>query len=266
MRIRYVVSTMVFWWRENHLSLEQECQFLKSLGFGVELWPTIKDQPECRYDRRNWPRLAAATEGMLVSLRSRTDNPNLEQWDEQIACAKLLGANIVTDLRSLGIPEGADGNGTDFAAQVIEIADDNNVKLCLETGPLQLVKHIGEKFDSLWYCLDTGYANLDPMLTFRQYVDELAPRVAHLHLTDNYGQDDDHEPPGLKGGIVRENWDYLLNVMQKHNNDVIGSFEMLPCMPAVMIRRACEFMFGSLHWPNPPHKQPGFADAVYKPI
>ena len=51
MRISYVVSTMVFWWRENHLSLEQECEFLKSLGFGVELWPNIKGQNECRYER-----------------------------------------------------------------------------------------------------------------------------------------------------------------------------------------------------------------------
>jgi hypothetical protein len=71
MQIRYVVSSMLFWWRENNLSLEQECQFLKSQGFGIELWPTIRGQEECRYERRNWPRLAAATDGMLVSMRSR---------------------------------------------------------------------------------------------------------------------------------------------------------------------------------------------------
>jgi len=105
MQIRYVVSTMLFWWRENPISFEQECQFLKSLGFGVELWPTTKGQSECRYERCNWPRLAAATEGMLVSMRSRDDNPTLEQWNEQIECARMLGANIVTDLQSLGIPD-----------------------------------------------------------------------------------------------------------------------------------------------------------------
>jgi sugar phosphate isomerase/epimerase len=266
MRIRYVVSTMVFWWRENHLSLEQECQFLKSLGFGVELWPTIKGQTDCRYERRNWTRLAAATEAMLVSMRSRTDGPTLEQWNEQIACAKLLGANIVTDLQSLGVPEGPDADGTDFAAQVVKMAEASEVRLCLETGPLQTVKRVGQRFDSLRYCLDTGHANLDPMFSFKQYVDELAPKIAHLHLTDNYGQDDDHEPPGLNGGIPRENWDYLLGVLQKGGSDVVGSLEMFPCMPAVMIRQACEFLFGVLKWPDPPQKQPGYSDAPYNPV
>ena len=266
MQIRYVVSTMVFWWRENHLSFEQECEFLGSLGFGVELWPNIKGQNECRYDRRNWPRLVAATNGMLVSMRSRSDDPTLEQWNEQIECAKLLGANIVTDLKSFGIPDGPEVNGCDFAAEVVKIAELNNVKLCLETGRLPILKQIGEKFESVWYCLDTGYTNLDPAFTFKQYVDDLAERVVHLHLTDNYGQADDHEPPGLRGGISRENWDYLLDALCKYDNNVIGSFEMCPCMPAVMIRQAREFLFDELKWPNQPQRQPGYINATYNPI
>ena len=72
MRIRYVVSTMVFWGREHPLSFEQECQFLKSLGFGIELWPTIKGQSDCRYQKRNWTRLISATKDMLVAMRSRS--------------------------------------------------------------------------------------------------------------------------------------------------------------------------------------------------
>ena len=64
MQIDYVVSTMVFWGRENSLSFEQECEFLQSLGFGIELWPNIKGNPECRYVKRNWSRLAESTEGM----------------------------------------------------------------------------------------------------------------------------------------------------------------------------------------------------------
>jgi sugar phosphate isomerase/epimerase len=244
---------MIFWWRENRLSFEQECQFIKSMGFGVELWPNIKGQDECRYEKRNWPRLLAATEDMLVSMRSRNDDQTLEQWNEQVECAKSLNANIVTDLRSLGIPDGPEVDGHDFSEQVVKMAENNNVKLCLETGNLARLKQVGEKFDSLWYCLDTGYANL------------VAPRVAHLHLTDNYGQNDDHEPPGLRGGIARENWDYLLNTLNKYDNDVVGSLEMFPCMPAVMIRQACEFLFDELRWPNSPQKQPGYANATYNP-
>ena len=265
MQIRYAVSTMVFWWRENNLSFEQECRFLSSLGFGVELWPNIKGQNECRYDRRNWPRLVDATGDMLVSMRSRIDGPTLEQWNEQIECAKLLGANIVTDLRNLRIRDGAELDNCDFAAEVVKLAEHNEVKLCLETGSLQTLKDVGEKFESVWYCLDTGYANLDSQFAFRQYVDDLAQRVAHLHLTDNYGRVDDHEPPGLRGGIRRKDWEYLLSALSKYGNDVIGSLEMCPSMPAVMIRQASEFLFDELKWPNRPQRQPGYAGVAYNP-
>lgn len=259
MRINYVVSTMIFWGREHPLSFEQECQFLQSLGFGIELWPNIKGQDECRYERRNWPRLTAATQDMLVVMRSRDDNPTLEQWNEQIECAKLLNANIVTNLQSIGIPDEPELNGCGFAAEVIEIAEQNNVKLCLETGRLSLLKQAGERFESLCYCLDTGYANLDGEYSFKEYVDDLAPKVAHLHLTDNYGQTDDHVPPGLQGGMPQENWDYLLNVLTQYGNKVVGSLEMCPCMPAVMIRQASEFLFDVLKWPNRPKKQAGYS-------
>ncbi len=256
---------MVFWWRENNLSFEQECRFLSSLGFGVELWPNIKGQNECRYDRRNWPRLVDATRDMLVSMRSRINGPTLEQWNEQIECAKLLGANIVTDLRNLGIRDGAELDNCDFAAEVVKLAEHNEVKLCLETGSLQTLMDVGEKFGSVWYCLDTGYANLDPQFGFKRYVDDLAQRVVHLHLTDNYGRIDDHEPPGLRGGIPREDWEYLLSALSKYGNDVIGSLEMCPSMPAVMIRQASEFLFDELKWPNRPQKQPGYASVAYNP-
>lgn len=280
MRIRYVVSTMVFWWREHTLSFEQECQFLKSLGFGVELWPNIRGHKECRYEKRNWPRLITATEGMLVSMRSRTDQPNIEQWAEQIECAKMLNANIVADLQSLHIDLNAEPGpikpsrkhrdrhvevNCDFAAEVVEMAQSSSVELCLETGPLPTLKKVGEKFESLRFCLDTGHANIDREFTFKQYVDELTPRVTHLHLTDNCGRIDDHEPPGVPGGMSRENWDYLLRALTKYDNDVIGSFEMCPCTPGVMIYQASQFLFDVLKWPDQPRQQTSPVDMIYNP-
>ena len=265
MRIRYVVSTMVFWWRQDRLSFERECQFLKSRGFGIELWPNTGGINECRYDRQNWARLSTATDGMLVSMRSRNDEPTLEQWDEQIQCAKLLDANIVTDLRSLGICEGSPVNGCGFAEEVVRLSDANRIQLCLETGRLPILKQLGKKFESLWYCLDVGRANLDGEFGFKQYVDDLAARVAHLHLSDNYGQADDHQPPGLEGGISHENWHYLLDALNKYDNDVVGSFEMHPSMPALMIRQASEFLFDKMKWPNPPQKQTSSPAIDYNP-
>jgi sugar phosphate isomerase/epimerase len=202
---------------------------------------------------------------MLVSMRSRSDSPTLEQWAEQIGCAKLLNAHIVADLDSLRIRHASELADTSFAAEVAELAASEGVKLCLETGPLHVLRKVAERIDSVWYCLDVGYANLDPRLSFKEYVDSLAPRTAHLHLTDNYGQMDDHEPPGLQGGIPRENWDHLLNVLSEHDNDVVGSFEMCPCMPGVMIRQACEFLFDVLKWPNQPCGQPDHANLTYNP-
>ena len=265
MQIRYVVSTMVFWGREHHLSFEQECQYLKSLGFGIELWPTIKGHEECRYERRNWSRLSSAMQGMLVSLHGRTDKPTMEQWDEQIQCAKLLDAHIVTDLDSLKIQPGTLNGEKVYADEVVELANQYEVKLCVETGRLPLIKEVGERFPSIWYCLDMGYANLDTDHTFKEYIDQLAPRVAHLHLTDNYGQMDDHEPPGLQGGIERSNWDYLLEVLDKYDNEIVGSFEMCPCMPSVLIRQASEFVFDTLKWPNRPHDASDHATRTYRP-
>ena len=264
MQIRYVVSTMVFWGREHHLSFEQECQYLQSLGFGIELWPTIKGHEECRYNRRNWPRLIAATQGMLVSLHGRTDKPTLEQWNEQIECAKVLDAHIVTDLDNMGLVKGPKSNGDGYAEEVVKLAEQRGVTLCLETGRLETLKEIGKRFPSVRYCLDTGYANLDADHSFKEYVDELAPRVKHLHLTDNYGQMDDHEPPGLQGGIPRENWECLLKGLDKYDNEIVGSFEMCPCAPGVLIRQASEFIFDTLQWPNRPQHNPDPVTDMYK--
>jgi hypothetical protein len=77
---------------------------------------------------------------------------------------------------------------------------------------------------------------------------------------------DDHEPPGLRGGMPRENWQYLLDVLNKYDNEIIGSLEMYPCMPAVMLRQATEFLFDELEWPNRPQRSTDDASASYNPV
>ena len=257
---------MVFWWREHHLSFEQECEFLKSLGFGIELWPTIKGNNDCRYIRRNWTRLKEATEGMLVVLNSRKDGPTLAEWHEQIQCAAMLKATMVTSLKSLCISDELGIADWAFAADVVKMADEAGVTLCVETGVLPAILQVGKKFDSIRYCFDTGFAHINAEHTFKDYVDKLAERTTYVHLTDNYGQLDDHEPPGARGGMGRENWAYLLNGLNKHDNDVIGSFEMFPCMPGTMIRQGCNFLFDIVAWPNRPRPRPGYNENAYRPF
>jgi sugar phosphate isomerase/epimerase len=245
---------MVFWGSENHLTFEQDCNLLRSLGFGIELWPNAGSICSCRYERKNWSRLKHATEGMLVSLRSRNDYPTIEQWSEQIECAKILNANIVMDLRSFGAPEGSEINGCDISRQIIKMAQDNDVKLCLETGELKKLLQLARKFPALTFCLDAGFVYTDKEHSFREYIDKLAPKITHLHLSDNYGSIDDHRPPGLPGGIPKENWDYLLEAISKYDNEITVSLEMCPPAPAVMIHQASEFLFQHLNWPNKPKK------------
>lgn len=83
-----------------------------------------------------------------------------------------------------------------------------------------------------------------------------------MHLTDNFGRTDDHGPPGLPGGIAREKWDYLLNVLSKYDNDIVGSFEICPCVPDVLVRQASEFIFDVLNWPDRPNGQQKPADGA----
>ena len=265
-KIQYVVSTMVFWWRENHLSLEQECDYLRSLGFGVEIWPTMKGHMECRFKKRNWTRLKEATGDMTVALHSRDDGPTLADWNEQLQCAQLLGAPVVTDLSSLCVSDKLDVADWDFVKEVVTLADQYGVILCVENGNLETLLEIGRRFNSIRYCIDTGHARLDSNNSFKEIVDHLADRTSYLHLTDNYGEIDDHEPPGVRGGIDKENWDYLLDRLDKHGNDIIASLQMVPCMPGTMIRQGSKFLFDVMGWPNRPVPKPGFDETSYRPL
>jgi len=265
MRIKYVVSTMVFWGRQHRLSLEQECELLKSLGYGVELWPNTGGLDDCFYDKRNWPRLVDATEDMLVSMRSRNDNPNIEQWDEQIECAKLLKANIIADLQSLRVSTNGQIEDWDYLNDIVRMAVDNDVKICIETGRLDAVKWLGDKIDSFAYCLDTGFINTDSEHSFKQYVDALAARTAHLHLAENCGCFEHHRPLGCQRGIAQEDWNYLLETLNKYDNDITGSLEMTPCTPIEMIRRSSSFLFDTLKWPDKPVKSAEHTKTALKP-
>jgi sugar phosphate isomerase/epimerase len=264
--IQYIVSTMVFWWRENHLSFEQECEYLRNSGFGVEIWPTMKGHTECRFEKRNWTRLKEATRDMTVALHSRDDGPNLEDWDEQLQCARLLNAPVVTNLSSLCISEALDVADWDFVSEVIALANKYGVLLCVENGDLQTLLELGGQFESIRYCIDTGHARLDPNNSFRDIVDKLVERTGFLHLTDNYGEIDDHEPPGVRGGIDKKNWDYLLSRLGKYNNEIIASLQMVPCMPGTMIRQSSKFLFDVMGWPSRPVPKPGFDELSYRPM
>ncbi len=66
--------------------------------------------------------------------------------------------------------------------------------------------------------------------------------------------------------MPRENWDYLIESLGQYDNDIVGSIEMSPCMPSVMIRQASEFLFDILKWPNRPEVQSDYSDVGHHSI
>jgi sugar phosphate isomerase/epimerase len=46
------------------------------------------------------------------------------------------------------------------------------------------------------FCLDVGHAHAFSPLEPRVWVERLGPRIVHLHVHDNAGDDDRHLPPG----------------------------------------------------------------------
>ena len=252
MKIEYLVSSMIFTHREDPLSLESQCRFLRSRGLGIELRPNVTDLGGCRFSPKYRRRLKKAAAGMTVSLQARSDKPTLEKWLEQIECAKDLNASIVADIHSLGLTAEAELDDCDLARQAVAMTIRRSVKLFVETGPLDIMLELAERFPSISYCLDTGYINADQKHDFTEYVDKLGPRTGYLHLSDNYGDADDNVSPGLTSGISRQSWDYLLAELDSRDRHIIASFEMAPPSPQVMLAQACDFMFNDLNWPNRP--------------
>ncbi|MCX5859080.1 MAG: sugar phosphate isomerase/epimerase [Proteobacteria bacterium] len=92
--------------------------------------------------------------------------------------------------------------------KLIEISRDYGVKLALENGPdsyggVSSALGIIQEFDpeSLGFCLDLGHANLEPGMNPARAIKRIGLRLANLHVSDNYGKTDEHNPPG-QGNIA----------------------------------------------------------------
>ena len=96
---------------------------------------------------------------------------------------------------------------------LLDTASKNNIVLALENGSeseeeLEKLIALADEFDhpNVGYCFDTGHANCYAGRDVEKLLAMMAKRIAVLHLHDNYGSFDDHNPPG--GGTV--NWETLV--------------------------------------------------------
>lgn len=92
-------------------------------------------------------------------------------------------------------------NTTRFWDGFLPLCQREKIKIVLENvwdpSP-ELIKRLLETFNDPIFraCLDTGHAHISSRLTLELWIRLLGEHLAHLHVHDNCGVDDEHLPPG----------------------------------------------------------------------
>ena len=128
---------------------------------------------------------------------------------------QLAEMGVKTYTMHLGVDKG-DGSWENVKRAVEKLlpaAEKNDIVLALENGSetpedLQKMIDLADDFDSpfVGFCFDTGHANCYGERNVEKLLAQMAKRIAVLHLHDNYGTFDDHNPPG--GGNI--DWQTLV--------------------------------------------------------
>lgn len=137
----------------------------------------------------------------------------LDELRRALDVAAGLGARLLTT-HYMGFPgfwPEADGYElyAQLYARLCAEGSQRGVLVAMENGSKNAhqLKHFREIFarcPDLYLLLDVGHANIDvPKNQTREYLFSLADRLAHVHLSDNDGQADQHLPLGAprQGGV-----------------------------------------------------------------
>lgn len=86
-------------------------------------------------------------------------------------------------------------------APLVAMAEQLDCRLALENiyeEKTETLTALVDRIDSPWFghCFDIGHWRLFGRLPQEQWLANIAPRLLHLHLHDNHGQNDDHLPVG----------------------------------------------------------------------
>jgi sugar phosphate isomerase/epimerase len=123
-------------------------------------------------------------------------------------------------------------NFTDAMRELTEFAATRKVSLMLENAPpenraplesLEWFSHVMKSVLALRFHLDVGHAFIENrMRGVRDYLDAFGDRLAHVHIHDNHGKEDEHLALG-KGKIdVRE----VIRLLKEANYDRTITFEV----------------------------------------
>ena len=252
-------------------SLEQVVAEVAAAGYGVELWPSWYSwewtSPEREgmvanridlYAEQERQRLAEILRGVRSSWHTDGDN-TIEGYNRKIDTVADVGSKVLVVHASNLLLDGPDPD-FDFAAEVLDYAREKNVKIALENASegeleedsslwnLSLMKRAIERFDVLGICLDTTHVQKFKRFPLAEYIDVLADRICHLHISDALGDDVGigrlHTQPGT-GKIPAEDWRYLLDALREVGFAGEAVLEIKPLTP-IRIAEQTEKYFSSL--------------------
>lgn len=115
-----------------------------------------------------------------------------------------------------------------FFKKVESITKEKGIQLMLENfiKPFDSVKtfrRILREIPSIKVLLDVGHANIGQEKNLAEsFFKEFPNKIAHLHLSDNKGKDDDHLPLGV--GYV--DWRSIVKIIKKHKYDKTITLEI----------------------------------------
>ena len=137
----------------------------------------------------------------------------LDELRRSIDAAQIVGASLCT-IHFLGWPSYlSDADGYEYYRQMLEIlvrhGQERGVAVAMENGIHNKHQHkyfreIFHRVPDLKLLFDIGHGNVGTARSMTsEYFFSLADRVAHIHLSDNNGREDQHLPIGApkSGGI-----------------------------------------------------------------
>jgi sugar phosphate isomerase/epimerase len=225
----------------DEANLEQAIQEITGDGFGVELWLHWSADPDA-FEESRLPRIRELIGDAPLSLHTALSGCDPELFEKEVDIAAALGASlIVAHEPTLGFKVEEELIGLDCCCQIMNHALSHGVRVALENGPFStLDKSLAKIGQHIDVCLDVGHANLTEG-GIAAALEGFGTQIAHVHLSDNYGEEDDHLVPG-EGYISMDDWRNLFNTL--HGEEFAGNivFELNTRDPRRDAKRAREFI------------------------
>lgn len=184
------------------------------------------EAPAAALDTTDWNAVGQAIQDAGLAVICHTapylpiNNPSplvrkaaLDELRRSIDAAQIVGARLCT-IHFLGWPSYlTDADGYEYYRQMLEIlvhhGQERDVAVAMENGTHNKHQHkyfreIFHRVPDLKLLFDIGHGNIGTARSMTsEYFFSLADRVAHIHLSDNNGQEDQHLPFGApkSGGI-----------------------------------------------------------------